>query len=100
MIRKAIMLGLILSYMTAATMAMAQDVLVTANGTKYHTEECRWIKNRETMALEKDEAVEEGYGPCKRCYKEDVVVENEEEGETKSSKKSTKKAAAKTKKNE
>ena len=75
MIRKLMMVGMLVMLLSATTYAFAEDVFVTQRGSKYHKEDCRAIKGKEVTKLEKKEAVEEGYGPCKRCFKEDVVVE-------------------------
>ena len=44
---------------------------------QYHKEICRLLKNKENVTkLEKEDAVEEDYGPCKRCFKKDVVTDD------------------------
>ncbi len=76
MIRKLMMVGMLVMFLSATTYAFAEDVFITQRGSKYHKEECRLIKNKENVTkLDKKEAIEEGYGPCKRCFKEDVVVD-------------------------
>jgi len=81
MIRKLMMVGLLLTFLSAATCAFAEDVYVTQRGKKYHKEICRLVKNKSNITeLEKEHALEEGYDPCKRCFQEDVVVFTEESG--------------------
>ena len=78
MIRKLMMLGMVITFLSATTCVFAADVFITQKGSKYHKEICRLIKNRDNVTtLDKEEAVEEDYGPCKRCFREDVVVDGE-----------------------
>ncbi len=78
MIRKLMMLGMLVTFLSATTCVFAEDVFITQRGSKYHKEICRLVKDRENVTkLEKKEAVGEEYGPCKRCFKEDVIVEKE-----------------------
>ena len=73
MLKKFILITCVLSVLTAAN-AFAEDVYTTTNGSKYHKETCRLLKNKEkAVKLDKEEAVKKGYEACKRCYKEDVV---------------------------
>ncbi len=72
MVRKATLLGLCVIFLATATFAFAETVYITPNGTKYHKEECRFIKNKDAQKMEKTEAVAAGYEPCSRCFKEDV----------------------------
>jgi len=74
MIRKLLLTGLIITFLSATTYVFAGDVFITQKGSKYHTEICRLIKNKDNITkIDKKEAIEEDYGPCKRCFKEDVV---------------------------
>ena len=59
--------------------ASAKDVYVTKKGKKYHVEECRWIKNRETIKMSEKKALEEGYKPCVCIKKEESQKENKKE---------------------
>jgi len=56
--------------LSTASFASAKDVYVTKNGKKYHAEDCRWIKNRETVKMTEEKAIEKGYKPCGVCMKE------------------------------
>jgi len=77
MIRKLVMLGMLVTFLSATTCVFAEDIFITQKGTKYHKEICRLIKNKDNVTkLDKKEAIEEDYGPCKRCFREDVVTEN------------------------
>lgn len=74
MIRKLMMLGVLMTFLSAATFASADEVFITPNGTKYHKETCRLIKNKGTLSkVDKEQVVKEGYGPCKKCFAEDVA---------------------------
>jgi len=76
MARKLMMLGVLIAFLSATTYVFAEDVFITQSGAKYHKEICRLIKNRNNVTkLDKEDAIEEDYGPCKRCFKEDVVLE-------------------------
>jgi hypothetical protein len=78
MFRKMMMVGLVAAFLSMTTCVFAADVFVTQKGAKYHKENCQLLKNKgEVVKMEKSEAVKEGYEPCKRCFKEDVVVEKE-----------------------
>ena len=57
--------------LTTSSLAFAADVYVTKNGKKYHTQECRWVKNRETVKMSEEDAVKKGYEPCGKCIKKD-----------------------------
>ena len=46
-------------------------VYVTKRGKKYHKEGCKFIKNRETIKMDKKEAEEKGLKPCGWCFKEE-----------------------------
>ena len=77
MIRKLLLTGLIMTFLSATTCVFAGDVFITQRGSKYHKEICRLIKNRDNITkIDEKEAIEEDYGPCKRCFKEDVVVDD------------------------
>ena len=65
------------SLLSAATVCFAEEVYVTTNGKKYHKEDCRFIKNRETQKMEKQDATEQGLVPCQKCFKEDLSEKNE-----------------------
>ena len=74
MIRRLMMLGVWMTFISAATVACADEVFITPNGTKYHKENCRLIKNKGTLSkVDKGQVVTEGYGPCKKCFAEDVA---------------------------
>jgi hypothetical protein len=78
MIRNLMMIGLVAAFLSATTCVFAADVFITSKGAKYHKETCQLLKNKgDVVKMEKNEAVKEGYEPCKRCFKEDVVVEKD-----------------------
>ena len=69
--KKLFLLGLCLAFLSVSSMAFAEDVFVTTKGgAKYHKADCQLIKNRETTSMDEKEAVEQGYEPCRRCFKE------------------------------
>lgn len=74
MIRKLMLLGVLMSFLGATTMAVADEVFVTPNGTKYHKESCRLIKNKGSLSkTDKEQSIKAGYGPCKKCFPEDIA---------------------------
>lgn len=96
MVRKAVVLGMLVMFFAATAAVSAEEVFLTAKGTKYHKETCRLIKNKDSVTtLEKQEAIDEGYEPCKRCFREDVTEElskaEPEQIETQTKKESKKK---------
>jgi len=78
--KKMMLTALCLVFLSAGTLAFAEDVHITQNGAKYHKKTCRFVKNRETQKIDKQQAVAENYKPCGRCYKEDLAIGNEKEG--------------------
>jgi len=79
MIRKLMMVGMLLTFLSATTFVFAEDVFITQKGSKYHTEICRLIKNRDHVTkIDKEQAIEEDYSPCKLCFKEDVASEEQQ----------------------
>ena len=78
MIRTLMLTGLLITFLSATTCVFAEDVFITQKGSKYHKEICRLIKNRDNVTkIDKKEVIEEDYGPCKRCFKEDGVVNDQ-----------------------
>ncbi len=78
MIRRLMMLGIVMTFLSATTYVFAEDVFITQKGSKYHKEICRLIKNRDNVAsLDKEDALKEDYGPCRRCFKEDVISKDD-----------------------
>ncbi|MBL7196861.1 MAG: hypothetical protein ISS47_02035 [Candidatus Omnitrophica bacterium] len=55
-----------------------EAVYATERGKKYHKEDCRFLKNRDTIELSLEEATDKGLTPCGWCFKEEER-ENEEE---------------------
>lgn len=78
MARKLIVVAMFVAFLATSSIAFAEDVHITKRGKKYHKQECLLIKNKETTALSKDKAIESGYAPCSRCFREDIIVENKD----------------------
>ena len=70
--KRFILFGLLSAFLLMATHAFAEDVYVTQKGKKYHKEICLLIKNKNASKMDKKEALEAGYTPCKKCFKEDL----------------------------
>ena len=79
MVRKLLTFGLIALLLAATTQAMAEEVYVTTNGHKYHTEDCRLIKNKKSTKIDKDDAEKSGFEPCKVCHKSKTAKEKSSE---------------------
>ena len=76
--RKLVMAVMLMTFLSAATVVFAEDVFITRNGSKYHNEICRLLKNKENVKkMDKKEAIEKEYTPCKRCFNEDVIPEGQ-----------------------
>jgi uncharacterized protein (DUF1501 family) len=43
------------------------DVLITKQGTKYHSENCPLVANKDTQKISEEEAVAKGLTPCAKC---------------------------------
>ncbi|HBR15632.1 MAG TPA: hypothetical protein DD723_08890 [Candidatus Omnitrophica bacterium] len=75
MVKRIAMIGLVGVLLMATTYVMAEEVLATQKGVKYHKETCRLIKNKDNATkMEKSEAVHAGLEPCRKCYKEDLAA--------------------------
>ena len=72
MIKKIMMLGLLAAFLATTTFASAEDVYKTKNGAKYHKQDCRLIKNKNAVKIDKAEAIKAGLKPCKKCFSEEV----------------------------
>ncbi|MBI5149487.1 MAG: hypothetical protein HZA28_01775 [Candidatus Omnitrophica bacterium] len=91
MIRKLMLLGVLMTFLSATTFASAGEVFITPNGTKYHKEDCRLIKNKGSLTkVDKERAVKDGYGPCKKCFAEDIAGGTSEDTQKQSKEKSKK----------
>ena len=75
MFKNVFTIGLIALLLAATTQAMAADVFVTSKGKKFHTEDCRLIKNKATTAIDDKEAIEKGLEPCKVCHKSEAAAQ-------------------------
>jgi len=72
MIKKLMLMGLLGMMLCVTANASAEDVYATKNGEKYHKVDCILIKNKDAVKVTKEEALENGLTPCKRCFKEDI----------------------------
>lgn len=52
---------------TQSQPAVNDTVYITKSGTKYHKENCYYIKNNGTIALTVEQAEQQGYSPCAVC---------------------------------
>lgn len=77
MLRKMMLLGTLLTFVSMATCAFAQDVYVTKSGKKFHKETCALIKNKQTVKLQQEEAVQKGLSPCKKCFATETPAEGQ-----------------------
>ncbi len=90
MIRKLLIATLTVTVLTVSSFAFAADVFVTANGKRYHKEDCPLIKNKNPHSVEKSEAIKEGLTPCSRCFKDELSKDDSNSTKQVASKKSKK----------
>lgn len=65
-----VLLGLAICYLTYIQ-PVTTTIYVTPSGSRYHTEDCRYVKNKDAAALSMKAAEEEGYTACKVCTLKD-----------------------------
>jgi hypothetical protein len=87
-----IITGLCLLFLAANTLAFAEDVYITANGTKFHKADCRFIKDRKVEKIDREEAIKQGYEPCQKCIKGDQASKDDKESSEKVTKSKKKKS--------
>ena len=76
--KKILYLGLVNIFILAASFSFAEEVFVYEIGVKYHKEICPFIlKRQDIQKMDKALALEEGYAPCRSCYKEDLPTKNQ-----------------------
>ena len=76
----ALIMGLV--FLTIASAALAEDVYITKQGSKYHKEDCRFIKNRDTEKIDIEDAKAKGLEPCGRCFgSTESLTENQTDSE-------------------
>lgn len=78
MFKKLTALVLCLVLLAATFAAFAEDVYVTKQGTKYHKQDCRFIKNRDTQAIDIKDAEAKGLKPCGRCFSTEDEASNDQ----------------------
>lgn len=101
MFKKFGVLVLTITFMSLASFALAEDVFVTAKGSKFHKEDCRLIKNHEDVTtMDRVEALENDYEPCKRCFKETSSTDDATSEKAETKKVETKKKDKKVKSEE
>ena len=76
MFKRMTVLSLLLAFLMMSTAAFAENVYVTGKGKKYHKAECRLIQNKETKEMDLQKAIQAGYEPCKKCFKQEKEEEN------------------------
>ena len=52
---------------TISSTSASEEVVITKTGKKYHYPNCRHVKKREVFTISLEEAIEQGYTPCKDC---------------------------------
>ncbi len=90
--KKLIITGLCLLFLAANTLAFAEDVFVTANGQKYHKEDCRFIKGKKSESIDKEQALKEGYVACQKCFKDNSAAKADDTSSPKVTKSKKKKS--------
>lgn len=72
MLKRILSLTMCLAILSAAAVAFAEDVYVTANGKKYHKADCILIQERNPQKTTLDQALKKGLEPCKKCFNPEV----------------------------
>ena len=72
MARKMMMVVLLVMFLGVATHSFAEDVYVTKNGKKYHKEDCRLVKNKKPIAVDRATALKNNLAPCGLCFKDEI----------------------------
>ncbi len=62
----------------ASGIALAGEVYITKSGTKFHTQDCPLIANKETQAINQEEAEAKGLTACLRCLGKAQISSTEE----------------------
>ena len=60
-------------------LVLADEVLITKSGNKYHQNGCSLVANRETNAISLEEASAKGLEPCARCNGKDTAKETSDQ---------------------
>lgn len=60
-------------------LVLADDVLVTKSGSRYHQNGCPLVANRQTSPISLEEAKAKGLEPCLKCANKDIVKETSDE---------------------
>jgi len=68
MFKRLAALILCLTFLATTSFLFAEDVYVTKQGKKYHKQDCRFIKNRDTQTIDIEEAKAKGLEACGRCF--------------------------------
>lgn len=71
--KKLVLVGLCVTFLSMATFAFAEDVYVTKHGKKYHKAACQLIKNKETTTMDLAQAEQKSLEPCLKCFKTKVL---------------------------
>ena len=94
MIKRIIVAGLCVVFLTVATSAFAEGVFITKNGKKYHMTECPLIRNKKPQEISMKDALEKGLKPCGKCFKDSAAVGSGKTEKLAASKKKEKKVIA------
>ena len=78
MVKKITFLIVAVGLLVSNASARAEDVYVTANGKRFHTELCPLIKNKGAVKLDRKLAEEKGLTPCQKCFKEELSLGEKE----------------------
>ena len=72
MAKKMMMAVLLVMFLRVTANSFAEDVYVTKNGKKYHKEDCRLIKNKKPIAVDRTIALKNNLEPCGLCFKDEL----------------------------
>ena len=72
--KKLMLMILGVAVLANASLAFADDVYATKRGKKFHTESCPFMKDREKVKLNREDAVKKGLKPCGKCIDQELSM--------------------------
>jgi hypothetical protein len=80
MCKKAVIMSVLLgACLVLPQLVLADEVLITKTGNKYHQNGCPLVANRQTTSISLEEAKAKELEPCLKCADKDVVKETSDQ---------------------
>jgi len=77
MFQKSLIAAVVAAGLCVSSLAWAETVYVTKNGKKFHKAACELVKKSTLTELDEVNAKEQGYEPCKKCFKAEKTAEEQ-----------------------